>query len=93
MTHPFHPLHGRELPLVTYTNAWGEDRVYFNDDEGSMVALPASWTDVVGPDPTVVVSKGRAYFRLQDLIRLIELVEGLKAAGGEGAPAHEQRKV
>jgi hypothetical protein len=45
--HPFHPWHGRRFELVEYKNAWGEDRVYFHNEEQQLIALPASWTDVV----------------------------------------------
>jgi transposase len=33
VTHPFHPLHGREFSLVTYRHNWGENRVYFHQGE------------------------------------------------------------
>ena len=36
VTYAFHPLHGRELPLVDRRNAWGEDRVYFHDDKSRL---------------------------------------------------------
>jgi hypothetical protein len=34
VTHPFHPLLGRELRLVTFRQNWGEKRAYFYDDSG-----------------------------------------------------------
>ncbi|MCB1873320.1 MAG: hypothetical protein KDI49_15190 [Gammaproteobacteria bacterium] len=30
VTHPFHPLLGREFTLVDRRTTWGEDRVYFS---------------------------------------------------------------
>jgi hypothetical protein len=48
--HPFHPLAGREFELVTYKQAWGEDRVYLTDDAGRLRHMPVGWTSVVEPD-------------------------------------------
>ena len=89
MTHPFHPLCGREFRLVRYRLNWGEERVYFEDDEGRLSSVPAGWTSVSPPDPFVVVSAGRSHFRVVDLLELSRLLEGLspEAAhrGGEGS--------
>jgi hypothetical protein len=32
-------------------------------------------------DPFVVVAVGRSYFRVEDLLRLVELMEGLREGG------------
>jgi hypothetical protein len=68
--------------LIAVRNNWGEDRVYYCDYEGRLISVPASWTDVVPPDPVVTVSAGRSPFRLEDLLELTRLV----AALGEEAP-------
>jgi len=77
VTHPFHPWCGRAFQLVAYKNAWGEDRVYFYNNEERLVALPAAWTDVIAPDPSVLVASGRALFRAADLLELAALVHRL----------------
>jgi hypothetical protein len=59
VTHPFHPLAGREPEFVKRRNNWRADRVYIRDGSGELVSLPAEWTDVVAEDPFVVVA-GRA---------------------------------
>jgi uncharacterized protein DUF5372 len=46
VTHPFHPLHGREWDLVARRHNWSEDRVYFHDDRGRLRTIPAAWTSV-----------------------------------------------
>ena len=43
-----------------------------------MASIPASWTDVVAPDPVVVLSAGRSPFRLDDLLELTRLVAALE---------------
>ena len=80
--HPFHPLHGESYELLSHRSSWGEDRVMFHDREGRFRSLPGSWTSVVGPDPFVVVSAGRAVFRVEDLLALVELVRGLSPEEG-----------
>src|SRR5213076_344541 len=81
VTHPFHPLLGREFTLVTYRHNWGENRVYFHDDEGRLVSLPAAWTSVFSPDPFVVISAGRSAFRVPDLLELAQLLAKLQEGG------------
>ncbi|MGH2926795.1 MAG: DUF5372 family protein [Solirubrobacteraceae bacterium] len=73
MIHPFHPLCGQELGLVSYRHNWGEDRVTFLTAAGYPHSLPASWTDVAAPDPFVAVAAGRALFRTADLLALVRL--------------------
>jgi Family of unknown function (DUF5372) len=36
--------------------------------------IPASWTDIVSPDPFLVTSDSRSSFRVEDLLRLVELM-------------------
>ncbi|MBK8580237.1 MAG: hypothetical protein IPN78_19215 [Candidatus Accumulibacter sp.] len=63
VTHPFHPLFGREFVLIERRNAWGEERVHFHDDSGRVRRLTAAWTSAVAPDPFASVSAGRSHFR------------------------------
>ena len=79
MTHPFHPLDGREYELIGYAHTWGEHRVFFREPgQTRLRSLPAIWTDVDGPDPFLVLSAGRAYFRPQDLLQLAGILAQLK---------------
>lgn len=78
MTHPFHPLCGQEFELIEYHQAWGEDRVYFQDSSGQLQRLPAAWTDVVGEDPFIVVAAGRSPLRVAELLRLVDLILSLR---------------
>ena len=78
MTHPFHPLSGREFTLVTYRHTWREQRVYFDDDQGQLMSIPAAWTSLLPSDPVAVVGAGRSAFRLQDLLELADLIAKLE---------------
>ena len=75
MTHPFHPLFGREFSLVTYRYSWGESRVYFHDDQGRLASLPAEWTSIWPPSAFVHQAAGRALFCVADLLRLADLID------------------
>ena len=90
VTHPFHPLAGRELEFVKRRRNWRQDRVYVHDDAGMLVSLPAEWTDAVGEDPFVVVAAGRSPLHVERLLELSELVARLSI--GESAAGVETVK-
>lgn len=78
MVHPFHPLTGQEFALVGYAHSWGEHRVYYRELGSEVVrSLPASWTDVQGPNLFIVLGEGRSYFRVDDLLALVGLLQEL----------------
>ncbi len=75
VTHPFHPLSGQQFPLLCERFAWGEPRVFFHDPTtGRLRSLPTAWTNLVPPDPFVVLAAGRAILRLTDLQALARLL-------------------
>ncbi len=78
MTHPFHPLRGREFALLQRKHTWDDDRVFFSDDEGRLCSLPTGWTDVAPADPFLVIAAGRSRLRVSDLLDLADLVERLQ---------------
>jgi len=63
-----------KVQLVIYRNNWGEDRVYFYRPDGELSSVPALWTNLVAEDPFVSVAAGRSLFRLDDLLKLAELI-------------------
>ncbi len=52
--------------------------MYFHDAEGQLQSILASCTDAGGVDPFVEISAGRSFFRYEDLVRLVDLLEGLR---------------
>jgi hypothetical protein len=84
VTHPFHPLSGREFDLAFRRKAWGEDRVFFFDVDGMVRGLPAGWTDAGPADPFVVVAAGRSPLRVAELLELARLLERLRRDEGDG---------
>jgi hypothetical protein len=83
VVHPFHPCHGQQLRLVTVRHNWDEARVYYRDQQGRLACIPTSWTDIIAPDPFVVLSAGRSAFRVEDLLELVRLLEGLREEVGD----------
>jgi len=74
VTHPFHPLFGREFDLIDYRHCWAEDRIFYVDEAEQVRSMPARWTSAAPEDPFVVVSAGRAHFRVADLVELAAMV-------------------
>jgi len=58
------------LEVVAQGREWGEEGVYYRDQNGRLRFLPARWTNLAAPDPFVLMASGRAYFRVEDLIRV-----------------------
>lgn len=79
MTHPFHPLCGRDLEFVVYRQNWGEDRVRLRDENGVLFSLPAGWTDAAAADPLVVIADGRCPFTTGVLLAVADLVDRFRA--------------
>ena len=52
--------------------------MFYYTADMEMAYFPASWTDVEEPDPFVGLSQGRALGRVQELLRLVQLVGDLK---------------
>ena len=78
VTHPFHPLRGQKFSLLMHRKTWGEDRVFFYDEQGQLKSLPASWTSFGAVDPFVALSGGQALFRPEDLLKLADLLDEIR---------------
>ncbi|MCP4685668.1 MAG: hypothetical protein GY867_09505 [bacterium] len=78
ITHPFHPLFNQEFELVSYRRSWRRETLDCLDQNGRLINVPLDWTDAAAEDPFVVIAAGRSYFRVEDLIRLADLVDDLK---------------
>lgn len=74
VTHPFHPLRGRELRVLA--GRWHAGRLTFFCDAGGMrVSLPQDWTDR-GPEP------GSEPVSVESLAVLREVLDALACRGG-----------
>jgi hypothetical protein len=81
VTHPFHPLRGLQLVCVGERyNRYGT-RLLLRVDDDRVCSVPRQWTDVVAPDPEVIIGEGRALLRVADLVGLADLVARLVEQG------------
>jgi hypothetical protein len=77
ITHPFHPLGGQQLACVGERYNRSGRRLLLQVDEVTVCSVPPQWTDLVAPDPEIVIGAQRALFRVADLLELVRLVEQL----------------
>jgi hypothetical protein len=77
VTHPFHPLFARQLPCVGRRYNRHGERLLLRADDAAIWSVPPQWTDLVSPDPEVVMSNGRAVLRFADVVELADLVDRL----------------
>ena len=57
-----------------------ERRVFFFNQKGRKSSVPLDWTDIEPQDLFVVLSAGRALFRVEDLLGLVRLIGEINCA-------------
>jgi hypothetical protein len=77
ITHPFHPLHGRKVELISRRRHWGEDRILYADQSGRLCWIASAWTDIEPEDAFRRIAAGRAAFRTFDLMELCRTLDRL----------------
>ena len=77
MTHPFHPLYGREFELIESTVTLGVEHAHYTSDDGTLRTILKGWTSAGAEDPFVRVAAGRSAFRVLDLLVLAALLDAL----------------
>ena len=85
MTHPFHPLHGREFELVEIASVTGVGLVHYTADDGALRTVRQAFTSVAVVDPFTRVAAGRSAFRVSDLLALTALLDSLDGDGRAGS--------
>jgi hypothetical protein len=84
ITHPFHPLSGKQFDLVEHRCIFTESFVYFHDGDGHLREIPSAWTDFVKGDVFVEMAAGRAQLHAGCLLELADLVGRMGKASGHG---------
>jgi hypothetical protein len=88
ITHPFHPLCGHSFELLSQSQAWGEERVYFADPQTHQIrSLPLAWTSLALPDPFLVVAAGKAVLRFEDIGPLNQMLKAYQKEDHSDDPA------
>lgn len=67
-------MYGKEFRFIGYRRGWKEEKVWFLLEDESTCSVPLAWSDLQLPDPYLVIGEGRAAFRVEDLLRLSELI-------------------
>ena len=83
MTHPFHPLSGQVLEVIDRRRREDGEVVYLEAEPDRVIRLPQAWTSLGAPDAFVVLAGGRSLYRVEDLLRLAELVAEIDRGHGE----------
>ncbi|MFC1858058.1 DUF5372 family protein [Thermodesulfobacteriota bacterium] len=78
--HPFHPYRNIEFEIDNVRRLPTQCRVFFINTKGRKSSVPLDWTDIGPKDPFVVVSDGRALFRVEDLLGLVRLIKEIYSA-------------
>ena len=79
VAHPFHPLFCQEFESIGRKRLNGRNHFVFFHNNGKKTTIPVKWTDAPEEeDAYVVISAGRSYFRVEDLIGLSDLLRSLK---------------
>ena len=81
VTHPFHPLYCKKILIVSLKQTWGENRVFYRQEDGRITSIPSCWTSIYELHPFNVISKGRSVFRFQELLELARLIEDFMSEG------------
>ena len=81
MTHPFHPLLGREFEVLETITVVGVERIHYTGDDGTLRTIRPAWTSAAAVDPFVRVAAGRSAFRVSDLLSLSALLDSLNGDG------------
>ena len=78
ITHPFHPLRGKQFELVEHKCIFAESYLFFYDPFGHLLQIPAVWTDFLKSDAFVEVAAARSALHADFLLELAELLEQVK---------------
>jgi hypothetical protein len=61
-------------------NPYGR-RLLLQVNDVMVCSVPLQWTDLVGPDPEIVIGERRALFRVADLLELARLLDQISGKG------------
>src|SRR5882672_2316189 len=79
ITHCFHPGRGQRLTLAMRKNNWDEDRVLYYNAQGRLCSMLVSWTSLALQDAFSLASAGRSWFRVDDLLNLVALLQDARS--------------
>jgi uncharacterized protein DUF5372 len=75
ITHPFHPLSGKQFDLLEHRRIYSESYLYFHDDCDEVRVIPAIWTDFGKMDAFVEMAARTSPLHARCLLELADLVQ------------------
>ena len=78
ITHPFHPLCGKQFDVVEHKYIYAESYLFFYDSFGHLRQIPAVWTDFLKIDAFVEVAAARSALHAYFLLELAELLKHVR---------------
>ena len=78
ITHPFHPLCGKQFGVVEHKCIYAESYLFFYDSFGHLRQIPAVWTDFLKIDAFVEVAAARSALHAYFLLELAELLKHVR---------------
>jgi hypothetical protein len=78
ITHPFHPLCGKNFPILKARRVAGVDRLSLRGSPDGSLAIPLEWTDQAPPSAFEHLGMQAPILDTRRLLELVELVQQLK---------------
>ena len=82
-----------QFQVVSIQYCWGEQRVAYRDEIGSLRSVPISWTDRKPGDIFLEISAGRSIVHTEDLIGLKQFIQSLKDQSAERKDCNDSMDV
>jgi len=77
ITHPFHPLRGKQFPVLKSRVVRGVECVVLKGSESGTFAVPRDWTDQARPDAYRDADIVPRFLKLDSLLSIVELSHSL----------------
>ena len=79
-------MEGREFEVVSYHHSGSEKRAFFHDESGDLQSIPIAWTDMIPPDPFLLLPNGKSLFRVAELLSLCRMLDKIEGGVKEITP-------
>ena len=77
ITHPFHPLRGKQFAFLKSRCVRGVECVVLKGSESGTFAVPRDWTDLARPDMYRDADVSPRIFKLESLLSIVELLNSV----------------